>query len=79
LQSFLTDFGVVGAIVFTLLCGVVFSWLRRRAATSAAALFMVIVVLHGLALSFFANLLFHLVFVFEMVAIAWLLRRSRRQ
>ena len=79
LQSFLTDFGVGGAIVFTLLCGVMFSWLRRRASTSAAAFFMVIVVLHGLALSFFANLLFHLVFVFEMVAIAWLLRRSRRQ
>jgi hypothetical protein len=52
---------------------------RRRAATSAAAFFMVIVVLHGLALSFFANLLFHLVFVFEMVALAWLLRRGRRQ
>ena len=79
LQSFLTDFGVGGAIVFTLLCGVAFSWLRRRAATSAAAFFMVIVVLHGLALSFFANLLFHLVFVFEMAAIAWLLRRSRLQ
>ena len=79
LQSFLTDFGVGGAIVLTLLCGMVFSWLRRRAATSAAAFFMVIVVLHGLALSFFANLLFHLVFVFEMVAIAWLLRRGRPQ
>jgi oligosaccharide repeat unit polymerase len=79
LQSFLTDFGVGGAIVFTLLCGVMFSWLRRRASTSAAAFFLVIVVLHGFALSFFANLLFHLVFVFEMVAIAWLLRRSRRQ
>jgi oligosaccharide repeat unit polymerase len=79
LQSFLTDFGVGGAIAFTLLCGVVFSWLRRRAATSAAAFFMVIVVLHGLALSFFTNLLFHLVFVFEMVALGWLLRRSRLQ
>jgi oligosaccharide repeat unit polymerase len=79
LQSFLTDFGVAGAIVFTLLCGAVFSWLRRRAANSAAALFMVIVVLHGLALSFFANLLFHLVFVFEMAAIALVLRRSRLQ
>ncbi len=79
LQSFLTDFGVGGAIAFTLLCGVSFSWLRRRAANSAAAFFMVIVVLHGLALSFFANLLFHLVFVFEMMAIAWVLRRSRLQ
>jgi oligosaccharide repeat unit polymerase len=79
LQSFLTDFGVGGAIVFTLVCGVMFSWLRRRAANSAAAFFMVIVVLHGLALSFFANLLFSLVFVFEMAAIAWLLRPSRRQ
>ena len=78
LQSFLTDFGLGGAILFTLVCGVVFSWLRRRAANSAAAFFVVIVVLHGLALSFFANLLFHLVFLFEMVAIAWLLRRSYR-
>jgi oligosaccharide repeat unit polymerase len=79
LQSFLTDFGVGGTIVFTLLCGIAFSWLRRRAATSAAAFFMVIVVLHGLALSFFTNLLFHLVFIFEMMALVWLLKRSRRQ
>jgi oligosaccharide repeat unit polymerase len=79
LQSLLTDFGVAGAIVFTLLCGIMFSRLRRLSATSPAAFFMVIVVLHGLALSFFANLLFHLVFIFEMVAIAWVLRRSRLQ
>lgn len=79
LQSFLTDFGVSGAIVFTLLCGVVFSRLRRRSATSPAAFFAVIVLLHGLALSFFANLLFHLVFIFEIFAIAWLVTQSRRQ
>jgi oligosaccharide repeat unit polymerase len=77
LQSFLTDFGVSGAIVFTLLCGVVFSRLLRRSATSPAAFFAVIVVLHGIALSFFANLLFHLVFVFEIIAITWIVRRSR--
>jgi oligosaccharide repeat unit polymerase len=79
LQSLLTDFGVSGAIAFTLLCGVVFSRLRRRSDTSAAAFFAVIVLLHGIALSFFANLLFHLVFMFEIFAITWLVRRGRRQ
>jgi oligosaccharide repeat unit polymerase len=77
LQSLLTDFGVAGAIVFTLLCGVIFSRLRRRSYSSAAAFFAVIVLLHGLALSFFANLLFHLVFMFEIFAITWLVGRSR--
>ena len=79
LQSLLTDFGVGGAIIFTLLCGIVFSWLRRRAATSPAAFFAVIVLLHGIALSFFANLLFHLVFMFEILAIIWVVRRSSRR
>ena len=78
LQSLLSDFGVSGAIVFTLLCGVVFSRVLRRSATSPAAFFAVIVLLHGIALSFFANLLFHLVFMFEIFAITWLVgRRSR--
>lgn len=76
LQSLLIDFGVGGAIIFTLMCGVVFSRLRRRATTSPSAFFAVIVLLHGLALSFFANLLFHLVFMFEILAIAWVVRRS---
>jgi oligosaccharide repeat unit polymerase len=79
LQSLLTDFGVGGAIVFTLMCGVVFSWLRRRAASSPSAFFAVIVMLHGIALSFFANLLFHLVFVFEILATTWVVRRSGRR
>lgn len=78
LQSLLTDFGVGGTIVFTLLCGVVFTRLMRRAATNPAAFFAVIVLLHGLALSFFANLLFHLVFMFEIVMIAWIVARGRR-
>jgi oligosaccharide repeat unit polymerase len=79
LQSLLTDFGVAGAIVFTFLCGIVFSWLRRRACTSAAAFFAVIVLLHGIALSFFANLLFHLVFIFEILVIAWVVGQMRRR
>jgi oligosaccharide repeat unit polymerase len=78
LQSFLIDFGVSGAIIFTLLCGVAFSALRRRSATSPAAFFAVIVLLHGIALSFFANLLFHLVFIFEIVTITWLMGGRRR-
>jgi oligosaccharide repeat unit polymerase len=79
LQSLLTDFGVGGAIAFTLLCGVVFSRMRRLAAESPAAFFSVIVLLHGIALSFFANLLFHLVFMFEILAIIWVVRQGRRQ
>ena len=78
LQSLLTDFGVSGTIVFTLLCGVVFTRLMRRATTSPAAFFAVIVILHGIALSFFANLLFHLVFMFEILIVAWIVARSRR-
>lgn len=78
LQSLLTDFGVGGTIVFTLLCGFVFTRLMRRATTNPAAFFAVIVLLHGIALSFFANLLFHLVFMFEIVIIAWIVARGRR-
>jgi oligosaccharide repeat unit polymerase len=79
LQGFLTDFGVTGAIVFTLLCGVVFSRVLRRSATSPAAFFALIILVHGIALSFFANLLFHLVFMFEMLTTTWLVGLSRRR
>jgi oligosaccharide repeat unit polymerase len=79
LQSFLTDFGVGGSIVFTLLCGVVFARLRRRSVASPTAFFAVIVVLHGIALSFFTNLLFHLVFMFEIFAITCVVGRARKQ
>lgn len=78
LQSLLTDFGVIGTIGFTLLCGVVSSRLMRCAVTSPAAFFAVIVLLHGTALSFFANLLFHLVFMFEILIIAWIMARGWR-
>jgi oligosaccharide repeat unit polymerase len=77
LQSLLTDFGVIGTILFTLICGVVFTRLMRRSITSPAAFFALIIVLHGIALSFFANLLFHLVFMFEIFTIAWIVRRGR--
>jgi oligosaccharide repeat unit polymerase len=79
LQSFLVDFGVAGAIVFTLLCGAALSRLLRRARTSPAAFFASIVMLHGIALSFFANLLFELVFMFEIAAISWAMARGRRR
>jgi oligosaccharide repeat unit polymerase len=77
LQSFLTDFGVSGTIFFTLLCGIVFSRFLRRSNNSPAAFFTVIVFMHGVALSFFANLLFHLVFIFEIFIISWILVRRR--
>lgn len=79
LQGFVTDFGVGGAIVVTLICGVLFSSIRRRSATSPTAFYATIVLLHGIALSFFTNLLFHLVFMFEIAAIAWVMRRSGRE
>jgi oligosaccharide repeat unit polymerase len=78
LQSLLTDFGVACTILFTLVCGFVFTRLLRRSATKPAAFFAIIVLLHGIALSFFANLLFHLVFMFEIFIIAWIVARSRR-
>jgi oligosaccharide repeat unit polymerase len=78
LQSLLTDFGIYGSIVFTLFCGAAFSFVRRRSVSSPAAFFAVIVLLHGIVFSFFANLLFHLVFVFEILATTWVLRRSSR-
>jgi len=77
LQSLLVDFGVTGAIVLTLFCGIGFSRLLRRSADNAAACFAMIVILHGIALSFFANLLFHLTFVFEIVATSWVVMRSQ--
>jgi len=78
LQSLLTDFGVSGAIIVTLLCGVGFSRLLRRSTSSAGAFFAVIVLLHGVSLSFFANLLFQLVFISEIFAITWVVARGRR-
>jgi hypothetical protein len=35
--------------------------------------------LHGIALSFFAKLLFELVFMFEIAAISWAMARGRRR
>ncbi|RYG90242.1 MAG: oligosaccharide repeat unit polymerase [Alphaproteobacteria bacterium] len=79
LQSLLTDFGVYGTIGFTLLCGYAFSRIMRRSVNSPAAFFAVIVLLHGIALSFFANLLFHLVFLFEIFTLRWILKpRAKR-
>lgn len=77
LQSLLTDLGVVGSIFFTLLCGISFSHILRRAHRSPAALLTTIVLLHGIALSFFANLLFHLVFLFEIVLLTWVVSNKR--
>jgi oligosaccharide repeat unit polymerase len=78
LQSLLVDFGVIGAVAFTLFCGIAFSRLLRRSRNNAAAFLSVIIMLHGIALSFFANLLFQLVFMSEMAAAAWVLSRGRR-
>lgn len=78
LQSLLTDFGVAGSIAFTLLLGAVFSRVLRRSVDSASAFFIVIILLHGIALSFFANLLFNLISVFEMFIAAWLMAGARR-
>jgi oligosaccharide repeat unit polymerase len=78
LQSFLTDFGVSGTIVFTLLCGIVFTRIMRSAVANPSAFFALIVILHGIALSFFANLLFHLVFIFEILIVAWIVARGWR-
>lgn len=77
LQSFLSDFGVSGTIAFTLLCGIVFTRIMRFASASPSAFFALIVILHGIALSFFANLLFHLVFIFEILIIAWIMTRDQ--
>jgi oligosaccharide repeat unit polymerase len=79
LQSLLLDFGVGGAIVFTLLCGMVFSRLLRRSEVSPAGFFALIIFLHGVALSFFANLLFQLVFMSEIAVSAWVLAKARRR
>jgi oligosaccharide repeat unit polymerase len=78
LQSLLTDFGVSGAIVFTLLCGLGFSGVLRRSATSPGAFFAVVILMHGVALSFFGNLLFQLVFISEIFIVAWIVARSHR-
>ena len=74
LQSLVTDFGVGGSMMFTGLCGIAFSRLLRNSAKRPAALFAIVVFLHGIALSFFANLLFHLVFLFEIVTLAWIVK-----
>lgn len=77
LQSLVTDFGVVGTIFFTFVAGIAFSRLLRRSATRPGSFFATVVFLHGIALSFFANLLFHLVFLFQIATMAWLVRSRR--
>lgn len=77
-QSIMSDFGVEGTIVFLFLCSLVFTRVMRRSRTSAAALFALVVILHGIALSFFANLMFHLVFMFHIVFAMFVLRRPAR-
>jgi oligosaccharide repeat unit polymerase len=78
LQSLLSDFGIEGAALFSLICGYLFSRLLRRASGESGAFFAVIVVLHGIALSFFANLLFQLIFVAEIGALIWAVAERRR-
>lgn len=78
LQALLSDFGVGGAIAFTLFWGIIFARLLRRAGSVPAAYFAIIVILHGVSLSFFANMLFHLIFVFEILTVTWILSGSRR-
>ena len=78
LQSLLSDFGLEGAAIFSLICGYLFSRLLRRSSGSPGAFFAVIVVMHGIALSFFANLLFQLVFIAEIGALLWAVAERRR-
>lgn len=72
LQSTLTDFGILGSMFFFLMCGIIFSIILKKAINNIKYFLILIVILHGLALSFFANLLFHLVFLFEMLAFFWI-------
>lgn len=79
LKSMVSDFGIYGSLGFTLLCGLAFSVILRRSRHSPAAFFSLVVLLHGIALSFFANLLFHLVFLFQMLTATWIVSRGRRR
>ena len=79
LQYLLVDFGVPGSIVFTLFCGIGFARLSRVSSRSPAAFFVTIVVLHGIALSFFTNMLFSLISAFEVVTLIWLVSRGARR
>jgi oligosaccharide repeat unit polymerase len=76
LQSLLTDFGIVGSIIFTFFCGLALTRLLRRAKNNTADFFTTIIFLHGIALSFFANLLFHLVFIFQIIIIRLIIKNK---
>lgn len=80
-QSLVSDFGVAGSVVFLFACSLLFARVMRRARTSSSAFFMLVVLLHGLTLSFFAGLLFHLVFVFQILISHLIVRpaRTKRQ
>lgn len=78
-KSMVIDFGVYGSLGFTLLCGIVFSVFMRRSRHSAAAFLGLVVLCHGILLSFFANLLFHLVFLFQMLISTWIVSRGCRR
>ena len=77
-QALLSDFGVGGAVVFSLGLGVFLTRLSRKAGRSVIAFFALVVFLHGIALSFFANLMFHLVFLSQILVMALLLRAKPR-
>lgn len=71
LQAFIIDFGILGSIIFSLFFGCFCGYLLRKSKNSLGAFFTLIVILHGISLSFFANLLFHLVFIFEIFILLW--------
>lgn len=79
LQSFIVDFGIMGSILVMLPLGIIFARILRLANLSAKAFFSLIIILHGLALSFFTNLLFHLVFMFEIIIISKIIEDSKKK
>jgi oligosaccharide repeat unit polymerase len=75
LKPFLMDFGLVGTLFVTFFLGIIFSRILRKSETSLAAYFCLIIILHGIFFSFFANLLIHLVFIFQMFVVFMICRR----
>lgn len=71
-RPILMDIGYIGAPVLFFLLGIISSVIMSRSHKSLPAFFVLMIFIHTLALSFFFNLMTHIVIVFEMVVLAYL-------
>lgn len=75
-QSFLMDFGFLVTPVLYFLISFFATMILHRSKKSPRHGFILITILHGIVMSVFHNLLFHLVFIFKILIYAFYLRSA---